>query len=125
MACILVIDDVGGVRKSIAAYLKRSGHEVLEAENGSAGLRLADEKRPDLVVTDMLMPELDGVEVIERLRANPRNRGVRILAVSGGGSLVPAKEALAVAERTADAVLRKPFENVELTAAVDGLLGRN
>lgn len=123
MAKILVIDDVGGVRRSIVAILQRNGHVVEEAADGAEGLRKAEISRPDLVVTDMLMPGIDGIEVIERLRALPNGRAVKVLAVSGGGSLVPKEEALIVAERLADAVLPKPFDNAELNAAVSALVG--
>lgn len=123
MAKILVIDDVAGVRRSIVASLRRHGHEVSEAEDGARGVAMAQAARPDLVITDMLMPGIDGIETIERLRALPNGRAIKVLAVSGGGSLVPSEEALAYAERVADGVLPKPFDNSELAAAVSALVG--
>lgn len=123
MARILVIDDVTGVRKTVAAILRRAGHDVSEAEDGALGLTAAERFRPDLVVTDLLMPVVDGIEVIDRLKsmgaASPR-----VLAMSGGGALVAAEEALSLARSSADATLRKPFDATELNEAVDRLLGR-
>ncbi|GGK29060.1 response regulator [Salinarimonas ramus] len=123
MARILVIDDVAGVRRSIVASLKRHGHEVEEAANGADGVAKAARVRPDLVVTDMLMPGMDGIDTIERLREIPGGGAIKVLAISGGGSLVPAADALIVAEAIADGVLPKPFDNTELEAAVTALVG--
>lgn len=121
MARILVIDDVAGVRRSIAALLGRAGHEVIQAEDGRAGVETARRQHPDIALVDMLMPEQDGVETLEQLRAGSLTRAC--VAMSGGGSLVGADDALLVAEPMADAVLRKPFENDELLALVDKLTG--
>jgi len=123
MAKILVIDDVAGVRKTIAAILRRAGHDVTEAPDGENGLATARTLQPDVVVTDLLMPHVDGVEVIDRLKSTG-SKVPRILAISGGGSLVGAEEALAMAQTTADATLRKPFDASELNEAVDRLIGR-
>lgn len=120
MARILVIDDVAGVRRSISALLRRSGHEPLEAADGAEGERIARTERPDLIVTDLLMPGADGLDTVERIRA--AGVGCPVIAVSGGGSLVKAEDALAAAAHVADATLRKPFESADLTALVDRLL---
>lgn len=121
MATILVVDDIAGVRRAIGGLLAREGHRIAEAADGVEALAVARREQPDLVITDLLMPRLDGIDTIDRLRES----GVRcpILAVSGGGSLVEAGEALAAAVPVADATLRKPFETEELVATVDRLLG--
>lgn len=121
MARILVIDDVRGVRRSVAGILKRAGHEVAEAQDGREGLAAARASRFDLVVTDILMPEADGSEVITELRRMPARP--RIVAMSGGGSLVRTEDALVYARSAADAVLEKPFEAEDLLDAVGRLLG--
>jgi CheY-like chemotaxis protein len=122
MAIILIVDDVKGVRLSIANLLKRSGHTVLQAGDGREGLAMALRERPDLMITDMLMPQQDGVETIHAVRAELGAGAPRILAISGGGSLVPSEQALHYARDAADAVLRKPFENAEFLETVDALL---
>ena len=68
---ILVIDDDPGIRRGLALILKAEGYRVTEAENGRAGLDLASDESPDLVLCDVSMPEMDGYEVVERLRRIP------------------------------------------------------
>jgi CheY-like chemotaxis protein len=120
MAKILVIDDVMGVRRSTSGLLRKAGHEIVEAADGRDGIEKARATRPDLVITDLLMPGIDGLDTIDGLR----EAGVRcpILAVSGGGALVDATDALAAAANVADATLRKPFDSDELLERVDALL---
>jgi two-component system chemotaxis response regulator CheY len=115
MATILLIDDMKGVRRTVSALLKRAGHGVTEADDGSAGLDLLrGGQRYDLVITDMLMPKSDGMEVLLYLEQQP-NRP-KVLAISGGGSQVSADEAF---------MLAKPFDNADLLAVVDRLLKVN
>ena len=121
MADILVVDDMEGVRKAIGSMLKRGGHNVTPAADGIKAIRLLESQRFDLVVTDILMPEGDGTEVMTFLDKMP-NRP-RIVAMSGGGSLLSPDLALRLARAKADAVLTKPFENSELMATVGRLLG--
>jgi CheY-like chemotaxis protein len=120
MAKILLIDDMKGVRRTVSAVLTRAGHSVTEADDGGVGLQLLKSDRFDLVITDMLMPKHDGMEVLLFLEQQP-NRP-RVLAISGGGSQVSADEAFMLARSKADATLAKPFDNSELLAAVDKLL---
>jgi CheY-like chemotaxis protein len=120
MAKILVIDDVPGVRRSIVGVLTRAGHEVEEAGDGLAGVELARRARPDLALVDMLMPEQDGLETLDQLR----QEGLcgALVAMSGGGALVGAQDALAAATHHADASMNKPFENADLLALVSKLV---
>jgi CheY-like chemotaxis protein len=120
MAQILLIDDMKGVRRTLSAVLKRAGHTIVEADDGGAGLELLKSQRFDLVITDMLMPQHDGMEVLLYLEQQP-NRP-KVLAISGGGSQVSADEAFMLARSKADATLAKPFDNADLLAAVDKLL---
>ena len=108
------------MRRTVSAVLKRAGHEVTEANDGGAGLQLIKSDRFDLVITDMLMPNHDGMEVILFLEQQPYRP--RVLAISGGGSQVSSDEAFMLARSKADATLAKPFDNSELLAAVDKLL---
>ncbi len=122
MAKILLIDDMKGVRRTVCAVLKRAGHEVTEADDGSAGIEVLQSGAAfDLVITDMLMPKQDGMEVIQFLESRPRRP--KLLAMSGGGSQVSADEAFMLARSRADATLTKPFDNAELIAVVDRLIG--
>lgn len=120
MANILLIDDMAGVRRTVSAVLKRAGHAVTEADDGGAGLQLLKSGRFDLVITDMLMPKHDGMEVL--LFLEQQSNPPKVLAISGGGSQVSADEAFMLARSKADATLAKPFDNAELLAVVDKLL---
>ncbi len=120
MAKILLIDDMRGVRRTVSAVLKRAGHDVVEADDGGAGIDLLKSQRFDLVITDMLMPQHDGMEVL--LFLEQQSNRPKVLAISGGGSQVSADEAFMLARNKADATLAKPFDNSELLAVVDKLL---
>jgi CheY-like chemotaxis protein len=122
MAEILLIDDMAGVRRAVLAMLKRAGHTVTAVESGGEGLELLKSQRFDLVITDMLMPGVDGADVLSHLNGMP-NRP-RVMAISGGGAGLSAESALRLAKINADAFLEKPFDVEVLIAAVDKLLGK-
>ncbi|MCH8809524.1 MAG: response regulator, partial [Proteobacteria bacterium] len=85
MARILIIDDEDELRSMLRQMLEQAGHEVTEAVNGAEGIRLYEQDRPDLIITDIIMPEKEGVETIIALRrADP---DLPIIAISGGGRL--------------------------------------
>lgn len=81
MARILVIDDEAGIRDVLSVLLKDEGHEVRTAENGALGVDLAGAFKPDLVVTDLVMPDKEGIETIALLRK--LDAGLKIVAISG------------------------------------------
>lgn len=118
---VLVVEDSPAVRLSVAGYLEGHGFAVTEAENGRVAIRALDDRSFDLIVTDVLMPELDGIELIKAARtAQP---DVKILAMSGGSPHMPAGYLLKMTRMfNADAIIYKPFLNEELGAAVARLL---
>lgn len=120
MATILIIDDEPDVRTAVRRVLERSDYAVLEAGDGKEALSLAAERGCDLVITDINMPEMDGIEVIMTLAE--RNPGLPVIAISGGGKLP--KELLLSSAGLLGAVttLSKPFEMSELLAAVSTAL---
>ncbi len=120
MTKVLVIDDIASVRRSVEVVLRREGWSVTAVGALSEAEPLLDRDGFDLVSTDILMPEADGLAVIDAVRK--RSPRTRILAMSGGGSLVPTEEALSLAKRAADAALPKPFDRAELLDAVRPLL---
>lgn len=122
MADILLIEDMLVVQHAIASMLKRAGHKVTVAGTGSAGLDQLRQARFDVIITDMLMPGLDGTEVILQVKAMPG--APRVIAISGGGAGVSAEAALKMAREKADAFLTKPFEKEELLSAVDRLMAK-
>jgi len=122
MAEILLIEDMAGVQRAVVAMLKRGEHTATVATNGDQGISLLKERRFDLVVTDMLMPLVDGAEVLFYLAQMPNRPPV--IAISGGGAGVSAETALRTARFSADAFLAKPFDCAELLSTVGRLLGK-
>lgn len=120
MARVLIIDDEEFVRITVSQMLERDGHTVLEAADGEMGLEVLRETRVDLVITDILMPNKEGIETILDLREIYPD--IKIIAISGGGR-IKATTYLDMAKRLgADAVLKKPFEMKELLDAVTACL---
>ncbi len=123
MARILVIDDDVQVRGAVRRILERAGHTVEDVGNGDAGLRAHRERPADLIITDIFMPERDGIETVRELRRESPQ--VKIIVISGGDrtqtmDLRKDAELLGAARS-----LRKPFELSELVRAVDELLGES
>jgi DNA-binding response OmpR family regulator len=123
MTCgtILIVEDNELLRLELATYLKRQGFSVVQASNGADGIEVALKRAPDLVVTDLMMPELDGIEQIVRLRAALPS--VKVIAISGGGrtrNLDPLKLASSIG---ADAVFAKPVNMIDLRKAIETCLG--
>ena len=114
---ILVIDDEQDICHLTKLLLERAGHEVECMTDSRAALRLLDEQMFDIVITDMLMPERDGLEVMADVRRN--HPGVKIIASSGGGR-VSSNSYLQIARKSgAHALLPKPFTLKELLASIE------
>jgi len=118
MADILIIDDDPHIRRLMSRILQAAGHRVREAANGREGMRLFGERRADLVITDLVMPDAEGIETIRALRRDAP--ALPILAISGQ---MPAAFLDAAVRLGATAALEKPFGVDELTGKVDDLLG--
>jgi CheY-like chemotaxis protein len=120
MAHILVIDDDPVLRRIITLALEAAGHSVLRCENGRKAVAYLQHDRADLLITDIVMPEMDGVETLRAARQLDPN--LPLLAISGGGSFDP-KDYLGIAQAFgATAVLPKPFRPAELMDLVSQLL---
>jgi CheY-like chemotaxis protein len=120
MARILLIEDDENVRTVLYLTLVHYGHTVVEASNGREGLDLFRQGSVDLVITDIVMPEKEGFEVLMKIRR--KNPALKIIAISGGG-LHNAAHYLHTAKLLGAAkVLAKPFSNEALMAAVNELL---
>jgi DNA-binding response OmpR family regulator len=118
-AKILVVDDDPEIREGIASLLRAAGHQVEIAGDAAAAARLIGAAKFDLLITDIVMPDQDGLELIRNL---PANRP-RVLAISGGSPKLPAAYTLGASGALgADGTLFKPFTAGDLIAAVDGLL---
>ncbi|QDO97028.1 response regulator [Ferrovibrio terrae] len=123
MARILVIDDNPEFREILRAHLEATGHHTVLASNGEEGLAALERGDLDMVLTDILMPRRDGVEVLRETKR--RWPGLPVIAISGGG-WIKATELLGMAERLgADQVLQKPVRRDALIKAVDEALQAN
>ncbi len=119
---IVLVDDDRVIQKMVGGFLERTGYKVRKASNGIEALKLVNARVPDLVITDVRMPELNGFELTSRLRGNHRTAGVPILMFSDMGE---AHHALAGYAVGADDYLPKPFELAILEAKVQSLLRRS
>ena len=123
MARVLVIEDHADTLELIRTVLAHAGHDVSTAVDGEDGLRRYHTDRPDVVVVDLFMPRMDGLDVISALREDV-GPAAKIIAISAGWS-VRAADALKEAKaRGADCVFRKPLDLEALTATVKDLLAR-
>lgn len=122
MARILVIDDDQAIVELVKINLELIGHQVTTANDGIKGLALAQQNRPDLVVLDLMMPDLDGFTVCQRLRQNPSTHPIPILMLTALGMT---KDKVTGFDSGADDYLVKPFEIPELQVRVRALLRRS
>jgi len=120
MARILVIDDEAPIRNIIGLTLRKQSHEIIEAPNGKVGIECQRQNPADIVITDIIMPEQDGIETIMNLRkAFPQTK---IIAMSGGGRIGPGSYLEMAKKMGAHHVLEKPLDRKELSAIIHKLL---
>lgn len=118
MAAIMLVDDDAGLRRVLVRHLTQRGHTVREAVDGRKAFEQLERALPDLLLTDLVMPEHEGIELIAKVRR--RWPGLAIIAMSGGGSVNPPARYLAIAEALgAQCVLTKPFSLAQLDEAID------
>ena len=120
MPTILLIDDEAPLRKMLKILLERNGFQVLEAPDGHHGVALYKAHHPDLVITDLIMPEKEGLEVIRELKAFDPN--IKIIAVSGGGIVDPMMYLKLARQFGAQYALSKPISNTDLLSTINSLL---
>ncbi len=117
MKRILVIDDDAQFRPMLGQMLERAGYEVVEAGDGEEGIKLYREAPTDLIITDIIMPEKEGVETIIELKRDFPD--VKIIAISGGSRGIDAKSCLSYVKNLGVShVFAKPFEREELLDAI-------
>lgn len=118
---ILIIDDDEQIRVLLEQMMHWAGFEVMVAENGKVAMQLQNANPADLVITDLIMPEQEGLETISRLKRE--YGGIKIIAISGGGRIGPEAYLPAALELGADKVFSKPFDVQEIVDAVREMLG--
>ena len=120
MARILIVEDDTQMREMLKQMLTREGYEVADAPDGKVALKLFREKPADIVITDLIMPEKEGIETIRELRRDFPE--LKIIAIPGGGHTLPEDYLMLAKGLGANHALSKPLERKELLEAVQSLL---
>jgi CheY-like chemotaxis protein len=115
MPKILLIEDEAPIRQTLSRFFRLEGLDVVTAENGASGLALAREHLPDIIICDLLMPELDGYQVLSSLRSDERTAKIPFILLTA--SAAP-EEQQAGLEKGATAFLSKPFRLDDVRAAI-------
>jgi DNA-binding NarL/FixJ family response regulator len=121
-AHILLVDDEPGIRLAIQAYLESEGFSVTTARNAIEGLEMAEKHHPDLVVTDIMMPQVDGYRFLQKLRMLPRFRFTPVIFLTAKGQTADRIEGYRFG---CDAYMPKPGDPEELVAIIRNLLERS
>lgn len=116
MKSVLVIDDNNDIRENTAEILEMAGYKTISAENGKRGVELALKEKPDLIVCDIMMPELDGYGVLHLLRKNPDTQTIPFIFLTAKTERSDLRKGM---EMGADDYITKPFEDIELLNAIE------
>nr|WP_293120945.1 response regulator transcription factor [Okeania sp. SIO1I7] len=118
---ILLVDDEPGLREAVQAYLEDSGFNVDVASNANEGWDILQSYLPDLVITDIMMPQIDGYQFLQKLREDPRFKALPVVFLTAKGMTTDRIQGY---QAGCDAYLSKPFDPEELVAIVENLLER-
>ncbi len=120
MKSVLVVDDEPGMREMVKQLLLNEGYRVLEASNGKHAMEFLKNETPELVITDIIMEEMDGVEIIMEIRENYPD--VKIIAMSGGSKISSEDYLESAADLGADRIFNKPFALSDMLNAIKELI---
>ena len=118
---ILIADDEAGIRTLVSKYAVFEGHTVIEAADGMEAIKLCKSEDVDIAIVDIMMPELDGIEVIKRLRADPKYKDIPVIMATAKGTEM---DKIGGLNSGADDYLVKPFGVMEMVARVNAVLRR-
>ncbi len=118
---ILVVEDEKDIRELLQLYLKRDGYDVHIAKDGETGLRKASQERYDLILLDLMLPQVDGLEVCRNLRSRPQTSDIPIIMIT---AKVEESDRIVGLEMGADDYITKPFSPREVLARVKALFRR-
>ena len=121
MKTILIIEDNTDIRESTAEILELAGYQVYQAENGKTGVDLAYQQKPDVILCDIMMPELDGYGVLYMLSKNPETTSIPFIFLTAKAERVDFRKGM---EMGADDYLTKPFDDIELLNAIESRLDK-
>lgn len=117
---VLVIDDDPSINKLVQIVLRKEGYIVLEALNGLRGCKIARRERPDLIILDIMIPDIDGFEVFRRIRLDPDTKDIPVLFLSALTTEDAIQRGLCMG---AKGYITKPFSNERLIDAIEEILG--
>jgi two-component system, OmpR family, phosphate regulon response regulator PhoB len=120
MKKILIVEDQEDIREVIRITLEMEDFELHEAANGETGLKMAAQLRPDLVLSDVMMPGMDGLQLCQRIKADAGLKRTKVVLLSARGQPSDRKAGLSAG---ADAYLAKPYGPLELLATVKRIIG--
>ena len=120
-AKLLLVDDEPGVRESVQAYLEDSGYQVQVASNAKDAWDILQQNQPDLVISDLMMPQVDGYQFLQQLREDPRFVALPVVFLTARGMK---SDRITGYQAGCDAYLSKPFDPEELIAIVQNVLQR-
>ena len=120
---ILVVDDEQDIRQLVALIVEASGYEVVQASNGREGLQAIAQQDFDLVILDIMMPEMDGWEVCRQIKSQERTKNIPVLILTVRSQ--PLDKVIGLEIIHADDYLTKPFERRELIDVVERLIAHN
>lgn len=118
---ILIVEDDPNSRKLVRDVLQLKGYTTIECETAEEGLRLAKERQPGLVIMDIQLPRMSGIEALQHLRADPETKGIPVVAVTAS---VMSEQQLSVLKAGFDAFERKPISVAGLLGKIQALLQR-
>jgi CRP-like cAMP-binding protein/AmiR/NasT family two-component response regulator len=113
---VLIIEDNNDIRENVVEILQLAGYEAFEAPNGKAGVELALNQAPDIILCDIMMPELDGYGVLYMLNKNPETAAIPFIFLTAKAERVDLRKGM---EMGADDYLTKPFDDIELLNAIE------
>lgn len=116
---ILLVDDHQTIFRLLAAIVRIKGHELIYAESGQQGIVMARQERPDLILLDVMMPDIDGFKVCQYLKENPDTKDIPVMFLTAKG----AEDDLVLGRKAgADGFMTKPFQAIEVLKQIERLL---
>jgi len=123
MKKILFIEDESALQKTLSDYLKKEGYEVISALDGESGLRLAQTQKPDLILLDLILPKMDGFEVLRKLMENPETKEIPVIILTNLERMEDISRALELGAKTY--LVKANYTLKEVTEKVKQTLGEN
>jgi DNA-binding response OmpR family regulator len=123
MKKILIIEDESALQKTLGEILSQQGYEVLPALNGEVGLKLAQSKKPDLILLDLILPKIHGFDVLKKIKDNPETKEIPVIVLTNLESMKDIKKALELGATTY--LVKANYSLKELTVKINRVFENN